>query len=669
MVKKSEQLERGIVANRRDFRPADGGVVDYASGVVDYAICMLAPDGRVINWNKGAERITGYPAKAILGKHFSIFYPAEDRASGVPAKALQMARKEKHSAAEGWCLRKDASQFYAAVVIDPIHEKRKLVGYVMVIRDIAEGHQAREDLEASESQFRLLVSNVTDYALYMLTPAGIVANWNAGGERIKGYSPGEIIGQSFSRFYTPADQAAGKPARALKIAEETGHYEEEGWRVRKDGSFFWASVVIDPIRDSDGSLVGFAKITRDISERRDAQQKLEQVQRQLAESQKMDALGQLTGGVAHDFNNLLMIISGNLHRIKREVTSERSKLALSAIETASERAASLTRQLLTFARRQSVNPQTINVTERITAVREVLTSALGGAIKLNMEIRADLWPIFVDPTEFETALINLVVNARDAMAGGGTLTIAACNVPEAAQVVVSVTDTGEGIPDDVMNRVFDPFFTTKPVGKGTGLGLSQVHGFAHQADGRVEITSALGKGTTVSIYLPRGTAAAKCTATGRSVPGSATILLIEDNPAVADASTGLLEQLGYTVHWASNAEAALSEIDTNGIDVVFSDIVMPGRIDGLKLARTIRDRKPELPILLTTGYSESARDVRSDFPVLRKPYHIHDLSRELAKLTGHGVDNATGGPSADASGEFDAIARDVAARPKAKARS
>lgn len=662
MVKKSEQLERGIVASRRDFRPPAGGVVDYA-------ICMLAPDGRVINWNKGAERITGYPAKAILGKHFSVFYPAEDRASGVPAKALQMARKEKHSAAEGWCLRKDGSQFYAAVVIDPIHEKRKLVGYVMVIRDIAERHRARADLEASESQFRLLVSNVTDYALYMLTPAGIVANWNAGGERIKGYSPGEIIGQNFARFYTPADQAAGKPARALKIAQETGHYEEEGWRVRKDGSFFWASVVIDPIRDSDGSLVGFAKITRDISERRDAQQRLEQVQRQLAESQKMDALGQLTGGVAHDFNNLLMIISGNLHRIKREVTSERGRLALGAIETASERAASLTRQLLTFARRQSVNPQIINVADRIAAVREVLTSALGGAIKLNMEIRADLWPIFVDPTEFETALINLVVNARDAMAGGGKLTIEARNVPEAAQVVVSVTDTGEGIPDDVMNRVFDPFFTTKPVGKGTGLGLSQVHGFAHQADGRVEITSALGKGTTVSIYLPRGTAPAQRTATGHRAPGSATILLIEDNPAVADASTGLLEQLGYTVRWASNAEAALSEIDANGIDVVFSDIVMPGRIDGLKLARTIRDRKPELPILLTTGYSESARDVRSDFPVLRKPYHIHDLSRELAKLTGHGVDSATSSPSADASGEFDAIARDVAARPKAKARS
>ena len=267
-------------------------------------------------------------------------------------------------------------------------------------------------------------------------------------------------------------------------------------------------------------------------------------------------------------------------------------------------------------------------------MREVLSSALGGAIKLNMEIQPDLWPFSVDPNEFETALINLVVNGRDAMAGGGTLTVSARNVPATTEVAIGVADTGEGIPQDVLSKVFDPFFTTKPVGKGTGLGLSQVHGFAHQADGRIEIASTLGKGTTVSIYLPRGTAAATDTVAGHSVRGSATVLLIEDNPAVADASTGLLEQLGYTVRWASNAEAALSEIETNGVDVVFSDIVMPGKMDGLKLARTIRDRRPELPILLTTGYSESARNVRSDFPVLRKPYRIQDLSRALSKLTG-----------------------------------
>ncbi|MCC8942752.1 PAS domain S-box protein, partial [Bradyrhizobium sp. Arg68] len=628
MVKRSEQRERGNSESERRFQRVAGGAVDYA-------ICMLAADGRVINWNKGAERTTGHNARAILGKHFSEFYLPEDRASGLPAKALRIARKEKHFLTEGWRLRKDGSKFYASVVIDPIYETRKLVGYAMVIRDMTELRQARADLEASENQFRLLVSNVTDYALYMLTPAGIVATWNAGGQRINGYAPDEIIGQSFSRFYTPADQAAGKPARALKIAEETGHYEEEGWRVRKDGSFFWASVVIDPIRDAHGTLVGFAKITRDVSERREAQQKLEQVQRQLAETLKMDALGQLTGGVAHDFNNLLMIISGNLHRIKREVTSERGRAALGAIETATERAASLTSQLLTFARRQSVNPKTINVADQIASVREVLSSALGSRVRLNIEIQPEVWPVFVDPTDFETALINLVVNARDATADGGTVTVSARNVPEADHVVVSVADTGEGIPDDVLSKVFDPFFTTKPIGRGTGLGLSQVHGFAHQAGGRVEIASTLGKGTTVSIVLPRGTAAVHPGNADRTAQRSATVLLIEDNPAVADASTGLLEQLGYTVNWASNAEHALRAIEANGVDVVFSDIVMPGKMDGLNLARTIRERKPELPILLTTGYSDSARDVKSDFPVLRKPYHLQDLSRELSKLTGH----------------------------------
>ncbi|WP_312015114.1 ATP-binding protein [Bradyrhizobium lablabi] len=499
---------------------------------------------------------------------------------------------------------------------------------------MTERRQALADLDASENQFRLLVSGVTDYALYMLTPTGIVANWNAGGQRIKGYTPQEIIGQNFSRFYTPADQASGKPARALKIAEDTGHYEEEGWRVRKDGSFFWASVVIDPIRDNDDTLIGFAKITRDISERREAQQRLEQVQRQLAESQKMDALGQLTGGVAHDFNNLLMIIAGNLHRIKQEVRSERGMLALGAIETAAQRAASLTGQLLTFARRQSVNPQSIDIADRIVSVREVLTSALGSMIKLNVDIEPDIWPIFVDPTEFETALINLVINARDAMPDGGTLTVSARNKPGMAQVVVSVTDTGSGIPEDVLNRVFDPFFTTKPVGKGTGLGLSQVHGFAHQAGGKVEIASELGKGTTVGIYLPRGIVEAKREAESQTAHAPATVLLVEDNPAVADASTGLLEQLGYTVRWVSNAETALQELEANGVDLVFSDVIMPGKMDGLKLARAIRERNPDLPILLTTGYSESVQDARFDFPVLRKPYQLHDLSRELSKLTG-----------------------------------
>jgi PAS domain S-box-containing protein len=466
----------------------------------------------------------------------------------------------------------------------------------------------------------------------MIDPAGVVSNWNIGGERIKGYTAAEIVGQHFSRFYTPIDQAGGKPAKALKIARETGHYEEDGWRVRKDGSFFWASVVIDPIRNDAGELIGFAKITRDISERKEAQEKLLVMQRQLAESQKFDALGQLTGGVAHDFNNLLMIISGNTHTIRKDITSEKALRALQSIEAASQRAASLTRQLLTFARRQSVQPQSIELSERLNALRDVLSSGLGSTVSLRIDFADDVWNIVVDPNEFETALLNLVINARDAMPEGGSVIISAKNVPETAQVAISVEDTGTGIPDDIAAKVFDPFFTTKPVGKGTGLGLSQVHGFAHQAGGTVGIKSVLGEGTTITICLPKATTHLSPEIEQMSSKGSGTVLLVEDNPEVATVSTGLLEELGYNVRWANDAPAALAELEKDGIDIVFSDVVMPGKMDGIGLAKIIREKNPKIPILLVTGYSSSVKEIGSQFPILRKPYQLHELSRELQKL-------------------------------------
>src|SRR6202035_1147844 len=367
----------------------------------------------------------------------------------------------------------------------------------------------QRDLFESERSFRLLVEAVADYALYMLDPTGIVTSWNSGGERIKGYSPEEILGQHFSRFYIETDRSNGKPARALKIAREQGRYEEEGWPVRKDGTFFWASVIIDPILE-DGKLVGFAKITRDITERREAQLKLEQMQTHLAESQKLDALGQLTGGVAHDFNNLLMVITGSIHTLKKGIGDDaRMQRAITAIETATRRGAALTNQLLTFARRQRVNPEPIDIAARIAAVRDVLDTGGGGAVKLSFDFDRTIWPVTVDVAELETALVNLVINARDAMPAGGTIVSRTHNVtiPEGDKagdyVGVSVSDAGTGIAPDVLHKIFAPFFTTKPVGKGTGLGLSQVHGFAHQAGGTVRVESELGKGTTVTILLPR----------------------------------------------------------------------------------------------------------------------------------------------------------------------
>jgi PAS domain S-box-containing protein len=493
--------------------------------------------------------------------------------------------------------------------------------------------QQQRDLFESERSFRLLVEAVADYALYMLDPNGVVTSWNIGGQRIKGYAPDEIIGQHFSRFYTEVDRANGKPLRALDIAREQGRYEEEGWRVRKDGTFFWASVIIDPIHE-DGKLVGFAKITRDITERREAQLQLEQMHQQLAESQKLDALGQLTGGVAHDFNNLLMIISGSLHTLKKSVGDDpKCRRAISAIEGATKRGASLTSQLLTFARRQSLNPQAVDVAERIDAVREVLDAAVGSAVKLQFDIDPGVWPVMVDVAEFETALVNLVVNARDAMTGGGVITLSAHNDPSGGDVAISVADTGTGIAPDILSKIFDPFFTTKPIGKGTGLGLSQVHGFAHQAGGTVKVASELGKGARITILLPRKeTAPAAEEVDAIDAGGSGTVLLVEDNPEVASVSAGLLEQLGYTVRRVANAEAALRELERDGVDLVFSDIVMPGKMDGLGLARHLKAVRPRLPILLTSGYSDAALNVRGDFPILRKPYEIHELSQAIAKL-------------------------------------
>ena len=299
--------------------------------------------------------------------------------------------------------------------------------------------------------------------------------------------------------------------------------------------------------------------------------------------------------------------------------------------------------MLTFSRRQRVNPETIHLRQRVDAVRDVLNSGVGGSVSLHVDVPDDAWPVTVDVGELEIALVNLVMNARDAMPDGGTVTIAAENlsvieegdtIAPGEYVAISVIDTGVGIPPDVLSKVFEPFFTTKPIGKGTGLGLSQVYGFAHQAGGTVRVKSELGRGTTISMLLPRAEAIAPDAGSGEAGTPlqSGTVLLVEDNPEVASASTGLLEQLGYSVRWVPNAEAALKEIEKDGIDLVFSDIVMPGRMDGLGLARLIKKNHPGLPILLATGYSEAAQSAHADFPILRKPYQMHELSKALSEL-------------------------------------
>jgi PAS domain S-box-containing protein len=503
-----------------------------------------------------------------------------------------------------------------------------------VERGAASANRALAQLRDSERHFKLLVQSVTDYAIYMLGPDGIVASWNAGAERIKGYKPHEIMGRNFAEFFTPEDRAAGVPQIALKTAAEFGRYESEGWRLRKDGSRFWSLAVIDAVRDEQGELLGFAKITRDMTERREAQLRLERAQEKLAESQKMEAIGQLTGGIAHDFNNLLMIVSGQAQLMKKRVRDPKDVRSIEAIEQAAQSGANLTRQLLTFARRQRLTHVSISLEERLAAVRDLLESSLGGAAKLEIDALEGTWPVEADVGELELALVNIAVNARDAMPDGGTLSISARNetldgqgvtLLEGDFVALSLRDTGMGIKPDVLPRVFEPFFTTKDIGKGTGLGLSQVYGFARQSGGDVHISSREGEGTTITLFLPRGgngaAALAAKAAEFEELRGSGTILVVEDNPQVGDVSALLLEQLGYKVLRVDRPGAALALLaGPNDVNVVFTDIVMPGDMDGLALAHTIQERYAGLPVLLATGYSSAAARAAAEFPVLRKPY-------------------------------------------------
>ncbi len=510
------------------------------------------------------------------------------------------------------------------------------VGHELVaaaaLRTELERRLVQRATQESEQRFQTLVHGVTDYAIYMLDPQGNVTNWNTGAMRIKGYSESEILGRHFSIFYTPEDRADGVPARALLTAINEGRYEAEGWRVRKDGTRFWGSVVIDRIEDSNGKLIGLAKITRDITERREAQQRLEAAREQLYQSQKMDAVGQLTGGVAHDFNNLLTIIIGNLDNAKRTIDNwqdgakERLRRAIDMALVGANRAAVLTGHLLAFSRRQPLEPKLLDVNRLLSHLSAFLKPSLGEAVQLEVVGAGGVWPVEADAVQLETAILNLTVNARDAMPQGGRLTIEASNVlldesycAENAEVrpgqyvLIAVTDEGIGMGKEVATRAFEPFFTTKEAGQGTGLGLSQVYGYVKQSGGHVKIYSEPGHGTTVRVYLPRARDDKKKggeIALPRSTPpaayGKETILVVEDDADVRAFICATLEELKYTVLQAHDAASALQVLERESkIDLLLTDVILPGP-NGRELASAALAQRPGLKVLFMTGYSRNA---------------------------------------------------------------
>lgn len=608
------------------------------NAVTDYAIYMLDASGHVSTWNPGAQRFKGYTADEIIGEHFSRFYTEEDRAIDFPARALRIAAREGRFEAEGWRVRKDGSQFWAHVIIDPVRaDDGTLLGFAKITRDTTAQREHQAALFESEQRFRLLVQGVRDCAIYMLDTDGNVTNWNPGAELIKGYRADEVVGRHFSCFYPEEDRAAGEPKRALETALREGKYEREAWRVRKDGSLFWAHVLIDPVFDEDGRHVGFAKVTRDATERKKGQEELEETRAALAQSQKLQALGELAGGVAHDFNNLMTVIVGSADFLRRRpnLSEEKRQQYVDAIFETATRATKLTDQLLAFGRRRPHRPEVLDVNVTVDALSDMLIRALGSHVQVDLQLTDDAARVEVDATQLETAILNAALNARDAMPGGGTLVISTEveRSDSGEWVAIHVIDSGLGMPQRVLERAFDPFFTTKPVGQGTGLGLSQIHGFAAQSGGRAEIKSAEGEGTTVSIILPRSQKELPRpaeTLKGASLPRDAKVLLVEDNAQVRAFAEDLLKDLGCRVVSAASGEEALGYLDDAELDVVLSDIVMPG-LDGIEFADRVQRARPDLPVVLSTGYSEAVAAGQQRLPLILKPYSAADVSAALAK--------------------------------------
>jgi PAS domain S-box-containing protein len=533
----------------------------------------------------------------------------------------------------------------------------------------AQGVDVTGAIERIETEHRIKHSEFRDRALFEQAAAGISEVDHTGRFlrvnerfcRITGRSPEELLGLTMQEITHPDDLAGNLPL--FRRSVEGGEaFDIEKRYVRPDRSIVWVHNSVTTLRDDDGKLINTICVTVDITERRRAEAELrrlnreleqrvagavaenERAQEALRQSQKLEAVGQLTGGVAHDFNNLLTVIRGSVDLLRRrDLPEEKRRRYIDAISDTADRAAKLTSQLLAFARRQALRPERFNAAERVRSVTDMLRTLLGSGIALELELRCEDCFIEADAAQFETALVNMAVNARDAMEGEGSLTFAVEQVEalppvrgepavDGAYVAVTIRDTGSGIPPHALDRIFEPFFTTKALGKGTGLGLSQVYGFAKQSGGEVAVDSVAGEGTTFTLYLPRAEAGAAAEPELRSAaseaPGRGCILVVEDNPDVGEFATQLLEDLGYETFYAPNGQEALArlEVEAARFNLVFTDVVMPG-MTGLDLAGRIRERWPHLPVVLTSGYSHVlAEETGHGFPLLHKPYSVEKLS-------------------------------------------
>jgi len=476
-------------------------------------------------------------------------------------------------------------------------------------------------------------------------------------ERMTGYTRDELIGTNCRFLQGP--ETDREVVTELRLAiEEQREFSTEIINYRKDGSSFWNALFVSPVFNRSGDLVYFFGSQLDVSRRRDAEESLHQ-------AQKMESLGQLTGGIAHDFNNLLQVISGHNEVMLAlldhpTLDAARMRRAGEAVRDAAERAAKLTHQLLAFSRKQRLEGRLLNLNGLVQSMSEMAERTLGDHVTLRQDLAPELWNTRIDPTQAEVALLNVMLNARDAMPGGGTVTVKTENllvededaalfktVGPGAYVVISVTDTGSGMVPEILNRVMEPFFTTKGEGKGTGLGLAMVYGFAKQSGGSVKIYSEVGHGTTVRLLFPASDQKIeeerKASQRAADRHGTETVLVVDDRPDVAETAGIILEDFGYKVIVADGPRAAIEALDgERRIDLLFTDLIMPGGMNGVMLARAARERQPKIKILLTTGYAEASLE-RTDaggteFEVINKPYKRLELARRVRRV----IDGPTG---------------------------
>ncbi len=616
------------------------------------AIVTIEANGRIETINPAVERMFGYSASELLGRNVSLLMPEPYRSQhdAYIAKYLATGRRQIIGIGrEVAGLRKDGSTFpmHLSVGEFKVGTKRFFTGTIV---DLSAQRAAELRFEHEQALFRAIFESLPDPVVICDT-GGAIRLVNPSFTRVFGYIEPDVLGErvtilleSPAAWQDPADMRQG----AQQMGSQTNAKPTTAQFRRKSGDVFPAETVVATIRSSSGSDLGSLMRIHDVTVERQQEQ-------MLLTAQRLEAVGQLTGGVAHDFNNLLTVILGNIELLEPKLAHDQLRSLAGEAREAAEMGARLTDRLLTFARRRRLETQSLNLNEFVLGLIELLRRTIGAPIDLSTALAPDLWPTVADSGQVEAAVLNLVINARDAMPDGGRLVIETFNATVDATevatfpgiaagdyVVLSVTDTGHGMTAEVRARAFEPFFTTKGGGKGSGLGLATIYGFARQSGGNVTIYSEVGKGTTVNLYLPRATLRMEETEQAAKGPSAnagsgETVLIVEDDHRVRRLTALRLKELGYRVLEATNGAAALVALEeTPTVDIMFSDIVMPGGLSGFELAHRVRERYPAVRIVLTSGYSAELMNqdnmAERDLTLLRKPYRQADLARVFREV-------------------------------------